>query len=113
MSDLTIIILALIALVVPILNWLTVRGATKAAERAAIASQQAVIASQQTASKLDVVHNQINGMKDELVRATGAEQRLVGEATGREKAIAERQERVVEAERVEDRKEDKVTKKLS
>lgn len=53
--------------------------------------------------KLDVVHDQMNGMKTELIRATGAEAQAVGEAIGREKATAERQVRVVEAERVEDR----------
>lgn len=96
MSDSTVIILALIALVVPILNWLTVRRAVKAAEKAAERAGQA-------SAKLDVVHGQINGMKDELIRATGAEKLAEGEVIGREKAISEKADRTAEAERIEDR----------
>lgn len=59
------------------------------------------------AAKLDEVHGQMNGMKTDLMRATGAEAQAVGEAIGREKATAERQSRVVEAERVEDRATEK------
>ena len=59
------------------------------------------------ANKLDIVHGQINGKMEQLLKTTGAEERAVGEAIGRGKELAERQGRVVEAERVEDRAADK------
>lgn len=66
--------------------------------------------SAKTAYRLEEVHSQINGKMEELLRARGAEERAAGEAVGREKAITERQDRITEAERVEDRKENKTTK---
>ena len=82
MSDRTVIILALIALVIPLAN---------------------IIMTYRTRQKLDLVHTQIDGMKTELVAATKAEGQAEGEATGRQKVIDETAERLVIRERGEDR----------
>ena len=62
-----------------------------------------------TAAKLDSVHREVNGKMTQLLETKGAASMAEGEAIGREKATAERQIRVAEAERVEDRVADKLT----
>jgi uncharacterized protein YoxC len=93
MSDRTQIILALIVglpLIITAISNLVI----------AILSRRQVGA---VVEKLDTVHGQIDGMKDQLVATTRAEGQAAGEAIGREKAIEEKAARTAEAERVEDR----------
>lgn len=55
------------------------------------------------AQKLEVVHQDVNGKMAQLLETTGAQREAVGEAAGRDKALAEQAARTAEVERKEDR----------
>ena len=54
-------------------------------------------------TKIAEVHVLVNDKMTELLRAVRAEERAAGVKEGREQGISERQDRVTESERVEDR----------
>jgi len=57
----------------------------------------------ETEAKVAEVHVLVNDKMTELLRAVRAEERAAGVAEGRELGNAERKDRVIESERVEDR----------
>jgi len=54
----------------------------------------------ENAAKLEAVHQDVNGKMEQLLKTHGAEQRAVGEITGREKAKAEVTDKLASIEKV-------------
>lgn len=73
-----------------------------------IAALASLIISLRNGSKLSAVHFDMNGKLAALMAAHGLAERAKGVAEGRQMGIDERQTRVAESERVEDRAEDKL-----
>ena len=64
------------------------------------------------ATKLEMVHTDVNGKMKALLVATAASERAVGEAEGRQHSLDEKAGRVAEQERVEDRIAEKLIEKI-
>jgi len=69
-----------------------------------------LIASIKNRSKLNALHIDLNSRLTELLKAHGASERAEGVLEGRQMSVTERQDRVAESERVEDRADDRLRK---